>query len=99
MKWQDLARVLLPDTGRECADCGKFKLWKEFAPTKASNTGYHSYCIECKREHYFKQKYGITTQQYNDMLDAQNGVCAICGEKETTINGKDSKVRPLAVGV
>jgi len=31
------------------------------------------------------QNYGITVEQYAEMLDAQNGVCAICGRPETHI--------------
>lgn len=31
------------------------------------------------------KKYGITTEQYAEMLRRQHGVCAICGEPETLI--------------
>lgn len=34
----------------------------------------------------FKCKYGMTLKQYDIMLETQNGVCAICGHSETTIN-------------
>jgi hypothetical protein len=29
-----------------------------------------------------KRKFGITVEQFNEMLTAQNGVCAICGTAE-----------------
>ena len=35
---------------------------------------------------FMKRKYGITFDQYNQMLAAQGGVCAICGE--ACITGK-----------
>lgn len=39
--------------------------------------------------------HGITVEQYQEMLDSQNGVCAICGYPEkVTLNGK---VKPLSV--
>lgn len=33
------------------------------------------------RNHTLKKLYGITVDQYNEMLVKQNGVCAICREK------------------
>lgn len=35
---------------------------------------------------YLKHKFGITLEQYNKMLEAQNGVCAICGSFEIEKN-------------
>ncbi|MET7939618.1 endonuclease VII domain-containing protein [Streptomyces sp. NPDC005302] len=31
------------------------------------------------RSDYLRRQYGITVEQYDDMLDAQHGVCAVCG--------------------
>jgi hypothetical protein len=47
------------------------------------------------RKHKLKSKYQMTTTDYDSMLSDQNGVCAICGEPETSkIHGK---VIPLSV--
>lgn len=35
---------------------------------------------------FIKSTYGITLIEYEAMLEAQGGVCAICGEKETRKN-------------
>jgi len=36
-----------------------------------------------EKNKYLILTYGITLDDYNKMLEAQNGVCAICGQKET----------------
>lgn len=35
-----------------------------------------------------KSKYGITEAQYNETLEEQNGVCAICGQEERRTRNK-----------
>jgi hypothetical protein len=39
------------------------------------------------RETHVKRKYGMTIEQYNEMFEAQNGLCAICGYKFGQKNG------------
>lgn len=41
------------------------------------------------------RNYGITHEEYNQRLTAQNGVCALCGNPETVM--QNGKLRPLAV--
>lgn len=43
------------------------------------------------------KKYGITVDQYNEMLVSQNGVCAICLKYETDTDNRSGKIRALAV--
>lgn len=38
---------------------------------------------ERARANSYKTKYGITTNQYDEMLKQQNGVCKICGSAES----------------
>jgi len=35
--------------------------------------------LQEKKEYHLKVKYDLTPQKYQEMLEAQNGVCAICG--------------------
>ena len=44
-----------------------------------------------------KKSFGITLEDYNNMLKAQNNVCAICSKPETTYDSKHKKVRSLSV--
>ena len=45
----------------------------------------------------WKARYGITPELYNEMLAAQNGKCAICGEIETAQHNVSKKTLKLAV--
>lgn len=49
------------------------------------------------RSAYIKRKYGISLDQYEEMLKNQNGVCAICKEPETFIHPKKNDVYRLAI--
>lgn len=50
---------------------------------------------EAMRHYGLKRYYGIDLAKYQEMLLAQNGVCAICSKPETSVvNGK---IKPLAV--
>jgi hypothetical protein len=44
-----------------------------------------------------KKKFGITLEEYNQILESQNGVCAICGKEETDTDWRSDKVKQLAV--
>jgi hypothetical protein len=50
---------------------------------------------EFHREVNLMQKFGLTLEDYDLMLEEQNGVCAICGEEETSI--RLGKTKLLAV--
>jgi hypothetical protein len=77
-----------------CPDCGEVKALSEFARTKASASGYHSYCLPChaargnetrmrlyggSREYHLRRRYGVGQAEFDEMLAEQGGVCAICG--------------------
>jgi len=45
----------------------------------------------------YKNKYNITTEEYNSMLEAQNHTCALCGRPEFVISYQTNNVLKLAV--
>lgn len=64
--------------------------------------------LEYDREHYrqnrkerrnskLENEFGITLNQYNQMLKEQNSVCAICGSPEIVIDRRIGKPRTLSV--
>lgn len=75
-----------------CVRCNKVKKAKEFHKRSKNYSGLSTYCKECKREIYFTrgkkrkqdrerfQRYGVTPEKYQELLEKQQGVCAICGK-------------------
>jgi hypothetical protein len=50
--------------------------------------------LRCAR---LKYKYGITLGDYNRMFEEQNGVCAICGKKESSLSNYSDSIKHLSV--
>ena len=80
---------------KTCNRCEENKPLTEFYKNKSSSDGYKSICKSCELEgkkvfyskDYYRNRsllgrYGITLDDYNEMLKAQNGCCAICGIHE-----------------
>jgi hypothetical protein len=45
----------------------------------------------------YRQNFGITLDDYEEMLEAQGGVCAICEQPENFIQNTNGRLRNLAV--
>lgn len=58
---------------------------------------YDLYSPEYYKTIQLKKKYGITLEDYNDMLKSQNYTCMICGKRETHKHNISSKYVDLAV--
>lgn len=60
--------------------CYKCRHWKEessFAPRKNTDDKLSTECTRCLNARRLRQ-YGITQEQYDEMVERQGGVCAIC---------------------
>ena len=85
-----------------CTRCNVEKTEDLFATDKRARDNLTSWCRVCKtegslqwkrdnpskvRQWKLKSKYGMNNSDYTAMLLSQNGVCAICGKKETRTQG------------
>lgn len=59
---------------RSCRQCG----------AAAALASYHRYPDQ-KRERHIRNRYGITLERFNEMLQRQGGGCAVCGETEKMV--------------
>lgn len=75
----------------ECARCGKDKPGAALSVKKGTlGAPVCEYCRMLEKRKisernyasHIKSTYGLTLDQYDRMLDNQNGVCAICGQPE-----------------
>lgn len=75
---------------RRCRRCREVKPVNGF---EAASHATKHICIDCEASAKLSKRYGITAGQYDQMLHAQGGVCAICEEPP----GRDGRFRKLAV--
>jgi hypothetical protein len=56
---------------------------KEIAQKNYRKNGAHPNMVQARRRYHLQKTYGLTLEQYEQMLLAQNGVCAICKRPES----------------
>jgi hypothetical protein len=86
----------VPDGCRRCPDCEQTKPLEDFPRASGSRDGRHTYCKPChnyrgretrdrlyggSRNYHLKRRYGITAADYDAMVEAQGGLCALCRER------------------
>ncbi len=92
---------------KKCTKCKEEKpATREYFYRHPRGDGLRTQCKSCSNKVTFfcgiKRKYGITKEEYNNMLKEQNGKCVICGidfnntyQIDIDHNHKTSKVRGL----
>lgn len=71
---------------RWCRVCKQDREERGFAPSEAN--GSYGKCKECTKWFKIKIRYGLTKDQYYELLSSQNGVCAICKDPERVKSSK-----------
>ena len=93
---------------KECSRCKKELPFSCFHKRSERKSGHVSACKECAIKPYTTEKqarqrsyklmanFGMTVEQYDDLLIAQGNVCAICTKPETSRSGA-GVIKRLAV--
>lgn len=71
-------RNTLQGKSKKCPSC---KTLRDLSMFRSNNQ-----CATCVRDRHILKTYGITKQQYKDMLKRQKGCCAICESKTSKTN-------------
>ena len=61
------------------------------------NKEHHAKNPDARRSTIYKNKFGISLDTYNEMLEQQGGVCAVCKQGELMVDKRTNQVRRLAV--
>lgn len=65
-----------------CGTCDTWLLVENFTRSVSRSDGLAARCKRCERSSSLKRKFGVTLAEYEDILTAQGGGCAICGKTE-----------------
>lgn len=95
---------------KKCYRCKLNKDLSEFQKDAASKDGYRATCKQCRaktmkaaysresaKTKQIKFKYGITQDNYDELVMTQCGVCYICGNNETRVHHRTGETYQLAV--
>lgn len=71
------------DAGRKlCGTCDGWLPVSRFTRSISRSDGLAARCTKCERSQALKRKFGITLEQYEELLEAQAGGCAVCGKTQ-----------------
>lgn len=68
---------------KTCGTCQVQLDLSEFNKSKSEPDGLHFRCKRCEWSNQIKRKYGISGDEYYEILTRQGGGCAICGKIPT----------------
>jgi hypothetical protein len=63
-----------------CPSCKLKKSHKNFRRCKGRNDGLQIYCKQCQDCNELSHRYGISKEQYLELIIVQDNKCAICGK-------------------
>jgi len=68
-----MSRLAIIRTSRKCGYCGIDKPISEYSTAQTT-------CRECRRKDGYRYRYGITYDEYAELIKKQQGCCALCDE-------------------
>ena len=89
----------MPDNNsKRCPDCGVTKSLDDFPRNRSMRDGHGAYCKPChnargnasrelhggSRRYHMRRRYGMEPEDFDALVVAQGGVCAICREAPPT---------------
>lgn len=80
-----------------CATCGREKPASEFRRNWNRDSCLDYNCHDCVSHINRLARFGLTPDQYAEMLDIQGGVCAICENPERVTDPRNGRLKALAV--
>lgn len=86
-------KLPLPDGYKRCPDCETVTVLEDFPRHRNGRQGRGAYCKPCHNErgrralekvggsrtYHLKRRYGLSAEDVDAMVEAQGGLCAVCG--------------------
>jgi hypothetical protein len=90
---------------KNCNRCFTDKPCEDFNKNRAMKDGLQGYCRVCSKAYYrsyvihtlIERNYGLTKEQYEALLEAQHGRCAICERTPEETNRRRNGCERLSV--
>jgi hypothetical protein len=94
-------KIYLQIDCRQCANARSKKSGKKYWEQRKITDKLHyertrQHHIDLRKIHVLK-KFGLTVENYKNLIKQQENKCAICGNEETALNQRKTHVKPLAI--
>ena len=64
---------------KTCTKCKENKPTTEYNKMARYSDGLFCYCKDCQKDVQYKRRYGLSKKEVEQMLEDQEGLCALCG--------------------